>query len=193
MATAEEFERAGGMTATLNPRHQVPCSELYERYTEWCHEIEAGPLSKRAFAKSLEELGIGRGRTSDTRFYTGVWVPAKVKAEKPERLQRGEDGLFVAPPDLPEEYREQFNETIREYGFSFYQAQGLLASYRLVCSGDQLNAEIRQAKQLKVRNRHGDVRSFPLLDTYLKHMAEVGSWYQVLGLVDIDRAEESRN
>ena len=193
MATAEEFERAGGMTATLNPKHQVPCSELHERYTEWCREIEARPLGKRAFSQSLEELGIGRNRTSDTRFYTGVRVPVKVKPVKPERLLKGEDGYFVAPPDLPEEYREQFNETIREYGFSFYQAQGLLASYRLVCSGDQLNAEIRQAKRLQVKNRHGDIRSLPLLDTYLKHMGEVGTWYQVLGLVGVDRADAEDN
>ena len=181
LASVTDFRRSGLLTITGNPKDRVACSELYGKYSDWCDEIGGQKLSKRAFWQGLEELGVGRSRSNKTRFYTGVEMPSWKKKIKLHPLDKNEDGIYIAPADLPEEYADFFNETSRERQLSYALAQGLLAALRTQHAADRAHAEMSAADTLTVTDR--DLRAHPMLDAYSKQMSEAASWYQILGLV----------
>ena len=83
LASVTDFRRSGLLTITGNPKDRVACSELYAKYSDWYDEIGGQKLSKRAFWQGLEELGVGRSRSSKTRFYTGIELPSWKKKINP--------------------------------------------------------------------------------------------------------------
>lgn len=101
-------------------------------------------------------------------------------------VRKNEEGFFVAPSDLPAHYMRHFNEMSRKHRFTFVQAWGLLAVFRLQHLSDLTYRELCAAETLTMKNRAGELVAHPLLDIFAQQVSLMGQWYRILGLLDLE-------
>ncbi len=70
-------------TCKIGPEYEIPCSKLYQEYTQWCRKGDISPASQGHFGKVLANQGIERTRTRDNADL--VWVYRGIDA--PELVQ----------------------------------------------------------------------------------------------------------
>lgn len=56
----------------LHASHVISIKEFFEKYEQWCLDHGMRPLGKNRIYQRLEKMGVGRQRTRNGRFYTGI-------------------------------------------------------------------------------------------------------------------------
>ena len=101
-------------------------------------------------------------------------------------IRKDDEGFFVAPSDLPAYYVRHFNEMSRKHQFTFAQAWGLLAVFRLQYLSDLTYRELCKAESLTLKNGAGELIAHPLLDIFAQQVSLMRQWYRILGLVELE-------